>query len=137
MNSWSFNYYRIINRYESTIVGQFFGHNHHEEIRLFYDLDEPNRPTNLAYLGGGVTTEPTLNPGYRIYTVDGGYLGASYFVTDFDSYILNITEANLTNKPTCKKAYSAKVKTTQLYKSLDKAFFRNFIIITNFLKGNL
>ncbi len=30
LSSWSENYYRIVNRYESTIVGQMFGHTHNE-----------------------------------------------------------------------------------------------------------
>lgn len=109
MNSWSFNYYRIVNRYESTIVGQFFGHTHFDEIELFYDLDEPNRAVGVAYIAGGVTTEPTLNPGYRIYTVDGGYSDASFYVTDIDNYILNLTDTNLSNRTKWFKEYSAKV----------------------------
>ena len=30
LSSWSENYYRIVNRYESTIVSQMFGHTHNE-----------------------------------------------------------------------------------------------------------
>lgn len=39
---WSHNYYEIVTRYESTIMAQFFGHTHHDEIELFYD------PTNFS-----------------------------------------------------------------------------------------
>lgn len=39
---WSHNYYEIVARYEKTIMGQFFGHTHHDEIELFYD------PKNLG-----------------------------------------------------------------------------------------
>lgn len=109
MSSWSYNYYRIVNRYESTISGQFFGHTHFDEMEIFYDQNDPTRPTNIAYITESVTTEPTLFPGYRVYTVDGGYTDASYYVTDHDNYILNITDANLTNKPKWTKEYSAKV----------------------------
>lgn len=109
MSSWSFNYYRIVNRYESTIAGQFFGHTHNDEMEIFYDLNDPNRPTNVAYVTGSVTTQPNLFPGYRVYTVDGGYAGASYYVMDHDNYILNLTDANLTDVPKWIKEYSAKV----------------------------
>lgn len=109
MSSWSHNYYRIVNRYESTIVGQFFGHTHNDEFEIFYDLDDVTRPVGVAYLAGGVTTEPTLNPGYRIYTVDGGYSGASFYVMDIDNFFVNLTEANLSNMPKVQKEYSAKV----------------------------
>lgn len=109
MSSWSFNYYRIVNRYESTIAGQFFGHTHNDEMEIFYDLNDPTRPTNIAYITQSITTEPTMFPGYRIYTVDGGYAGASYYVMDHQNTILNITDANLTNQPKLTAEYSAKV----------------------------
>ena len=51
-----------------------------------------------------------LNPGYRIYTVDGNYNESSRQVLDHDTYILNITDANLTNKPKWVHEYSAKVR---------------------------
>lgn len=38
---WSSNYYRIVNRYESTITAQFFGHTHQDEFQLFYEEEEP------------------------------------------------------------------------------------------------
>lgn len=34
---WSNNYYEIVARYENTIMAQFFGHTHHDEIEIFYD----------------------------------------------------------------------------------------------------
>lgn len=34
---WSHNYYKIVTRYENTIMAQFFGHTHHDEIQLFFD----------------------------------------------------------------------------------------------------
>ncbi len=58
-------------RYESTIVAQFFGHTHKDHFELFYDDKSFKRPTSIAYIGPSVTTYAGLNPGYRIYTVDG------------------------------------------------------------------
>ena len=64
--SWSWNYYRVVNRFESTISGQFFGHTHYDEIELFYDEPELKRPTNLAYIGktsiGGPSPTLFLSP---------------------------------------------------------------------------
>lgn len=37
---WSRNYYAIINRYESTITAQFFGHTHFDEFEVFYDPND-------------------------------------------------------------------------------------------------
>ena len=46
---WSRNYYLIINRYESTVTAQFFGHTHYDEFELFYDInDQSNFCTGLC-----------------------------------------------------------------------------------------
>jgi sphingomyelin phosphodiesterase len=109
MESWSLNYYRIVNRYESTIVGQFFGHTHKDQFELFYDLNNYSRPVGMAYITGSVTTFSLVNPGYRIYVVDGNYSQSTWQVLDHENYITNLTEANLIGKPVWKKEYSAKV----------------------------
>jgi len=59
------------NRYESTITAQFFGHTHFDEFELFYDTQDLGRPVSIAYVGPSVTPYYDLNPGYRIYYVDG------------------------------------------------------------------
>lgn len=69
LNSWSRNYYAIVNRYESTITGQFFGHTHKDEIKIFYDMVNTSRPVGVAYIAPSVTTESYLNPSYRVYKI--------------------------------------------------------------------
>ena len=62
-------------RYEATIRAQFFGHTHVDQLQIFYDEDEDGergRPTSVAYVGPSVTTFQQLNPGYRVYDVEGG-----------------------------------------------------------------
>lgn len=112
---WSQNYYRIVNRYESTIAAQFFGHTHQDEFELFYD-DTANdtaggefgslRATNIAYVSPSATTFCGVNPGYRyvtcslhisitldcdrIYTLD----AKSFEVLDHETYFANLTQAN-------------------------------------------
>ncbi|XP_077866831.1 sphingomyelin phosphodiesterase-like [Saccoglossus kowalevskii] len=108
LRRWSWNYYKIINRYESTVVGQFFGHTHFDHFQIFYDEETLSRPLNVAYIAGSVTTQPTMHPSYRIYETDGFYLGSTRMVLNHHTYILNITDANLTNKPVWIKEYSAK-----------------------------
>ncbi|XP_034034232.1 sphingomyelin phosphodiesterase [Thalassophryne amazonica] len=94
LGSWSWNYYHIVNRYESTITGQFFGHTHKDEFQMFYDEDTMSRPLGVAFIAPSVTTYINLNPGYRVYFVDGNYQGSSRQVLDHETYILNLTEAN-------------------------------------------
>uniref|UniRef100_A0A3Q2YCR2 Sphingomyelin phosphodiesterase 1 n=1 Tax=Hippocampus comes TaxID=109280 RepID=A0A3Q2YCR2_HIPCM len=94
LGSWSWNYYHIVNRYESTITGQFFGHTHFDEFQMFYDGETVTRPLGVAFISPSVTTYINLNPGYRVYYVDGNYHGSSRLVLDHETYILNLTEAN-------------------------------------------
>uniref|UniRef100_A0A8C7IWN9 Sphingomyelin phosphodiesterase n=1 Tax=Oncorhynchus kisutch TaxID=8019 RepID=A0A8C7IWN9_ONCKI len=94
LSSWSWNYYHIINRYEGTITGQFFGHTHMDEFQMFYDEATMTRAVGVAFIAPSITTYVNLNPGYRVYLVDGNYKGSSRFVLDHETYILNLTEAN-------------------------------------------
>ncbi|XP_061106332.1 sphingomyelin phosphodiesterase [Conger conger] len=94
LKSWSWNYYHIINRYESTVTGQFFGHTHVDEFQMFYDEETLTRPLGVAFIAPSVTTYINLNPGFRVYYVDGQYPGSTHLVLDHETYILNLTEAN-------------------------------------------
>jgi len=60
-------------RFENTIAAQFFGHTHFDELELFYPKEERYRPCSVAYIGPSVTPYYNLNPGYRIYYVDGDH----------------------------------------------------------------
>lgn len=94
LSSWSWNYYHIVNRYESTITGQFFGHTHMDEFQMFYDEETLTRPLGVAFIAPSVTTYINLNPGYRVYYVDGNYPNSSRTVLDHETFILNLTLAN-------------------------------------------
>ncbi|XP_035688596.1 sphingomyelin phosphodiesterase-like isoform X2 [Branchiostoma floridae] len=108
LSAWSWNYYRIIDRYESTVAAQFFGHTHRDHFELFYDMKNRTRPTNIAYIGPSVTTYQYMNPGYRVYEIDGNYPESSMQVVNQQTYIMNLTEANLTDKPTWQLEYDTK-----------------------------
>lgn len=103
---WSANYYRIINRFEDTVRGQFFGHSHLDEFEVFYGDGE--RPTSVAYVGPSVTSYDGVNPSYRIYTVDGDHQSSSSAVLDHETYYLNLTEANASDEPIWRRSYFAR-----------------------------
>lgn len=105
---WSRNYYSIINRYEATISAQFFGHTHFDEFELFYDKDDMSRTTNIAYIGPSVTPYNDLNPGYRIYYVDGDREHSTRLVLDHETWIMNLREANLYDYPIWYKLYTTR-----------------------------
>ncbi|XP_060565610.1 sphingomyelin phosphodiesterase-like [Ruditapes philippinarum] len=117
LKPWSWNYYKIINRYESTIVEQFFGHTHAMTYQMFYDEETSQRPLGVTYMPGSITTYSNLNPGFRIYEIDGNYTGSSWRVQDYTNYFLNLTHANLYGEVTWQKEYSAKdsYKMTSLF----------------------
>ncbi|KAK0079856.1 hypothetical protein PV325_000728, partial [Microctonus aethiopoides] len=106
---WSKNYYRIINRYESTIVAQFFGHTHYDEFQVFYDTKNLERALSIAYVGPSVSPYYDLNPGYRIYYVDGDHPETTRMVVDHETWIMNLQEANRNNNyPIWQKLYNAR-----------------------------
>ncbi|NXG40432.1 ASM phosphodiesterase, partial [Dromaius novaehollandiae] len=109
LRSWSWNYYRIVNRFEGTIAAQFFGHTHVDEFEMFYDEETLTRPVSVAFVAPSVTTYINLNPGYRVYELDGAYPGSSHAVLDHETFILNLTEANVPGaKPRWQRLYRAR-----------------------------
>lgn len=117
LGSWSWNYYHIVNRYESTIAGQFFGHTHTDEFQMFYDEETLTRPLSVAFVAPSVTTYINLNPGYRVYTVDGNYPNSSRVVLDHETFILNLTEAN--HLPEAHWSHDPNPKWTLLYRATE------------------
>ncbi|XP_054737403.1 sphingomyelin phosphodiesterase isoform X2 [Anastrepha obliqua] len=105
---WSRNFYRIISRYESTITAQFYGHTHFDEFEMFYDPHDLSHPTSIAYIGPSVSPYYDLNPGYRIYYVDGDHDTTTRLVIDHESWIMNLKEANLYDYPIWYKLYTTR-----------------------------
>lgn len=94
--------------YESTITAQFFGHTHYDEFQLFYDTSDLGRALSIAYVGPSVSPYYFLNPGYRIYYVDGDHPKTTRMVVDHESWVMNLKEANLYDYPIWHKLYSAR-----------------------------
>lgn len=107
LDDFALNYYRLVNRYENTIVGQFHGHTHTDEFEVFYDINNLTRPVGVSYIGGSVTAYSDTNSAYRIYTIDGNYNGSSFAVLDYTHYYLDIQLANDIGKPVWLKEYTA------------------------------
>ncbi|XP_068237816.1 sphingomyelin phosphodiesterase-like isoform X2 [Palaemon carinicauda] len=106
--TWSHQYNRIVSRFESTIAGLFYGHTHKDHFMMFYDPVEATRAYHVGYIGPSQTPYHKVNPGYRIYTVDGDYEGSSYQVLDHETWILDLDEVNQSDDPRFFKLYSAK-----------------------------
>ncbi|XP_068906860.1 sphingomyelin phosphodiesterase-like [Tenebrio molitor] len=109
MKVWSKNFNMIVQRFENTIQGQFYGHTHADEFEVFYDVEENSRPVGVAYLGPSVTTYENHNPAYRIYYVDGDHDNTTREVLDHETWTINLDEANESSEdPKWYRLYSAK-----------------------------
>jgi len=108
MNTWSLQYIKIITRYEATVVAQFFGHTHKDQFKVFYDLEDDQRPVGVGYIGPSVTTYTDLNPGYRVYDIDGDRDGSTRLVLDHETWIYDILEANEIGDPQWRRSYKFK-----------------------------
>ncbi|KAH1015763.1 hypothetical protein HUJ04_007098 [Dendroctonus ponderosae] len=89
-------YLKIVRKYHSIIVGQFFGHLHSDTFRVMYS--ENGRPISWAMLAPSITPKRTHdgpnNPGLRIYKFD-KYSGE---VFDYTQYYLDLSTANNNGK---------------------------------------
>ncbi|KAE9414641.1 hypothetical protein Angca_004472 [Angiostrongylus cantonensis] len=108
LEGWALNYYKVINRFQNTVVAQFFGHTHSEEFYITYEdpQSSSSRPTSVVYSAPSITPYSEYFPAYRIYSIDGAYNGSTYQVIDFEEWFLNLTEANANPKsPHWKQLY--------------------------------
>ena len=55
-----------------------------------------------------MTTYSNLNPGYRVFTIDGDYSGSSYWALDHRTVIMNLTESNIQNRTIFLDEYNAR-----------------------------
>ncbi|KHJ94645.1 Saposin-like type B, region 1 [Oesophagostomum dentatum] len=116
LKGWSFNYFEIVKRFEKTIAEQFYAHTHNDHFQVYYDPADNMRPFHFNWITPSLTTFEFNNPSYRIYTIDGGYQGATYTVKDAETYFANVTEANANNKP---PIWRLEYNTRQFYNMTD------------------
>lgn len=138
VKAWDREYRRIVIRFAHIIAGQFNGHTHYDEFRLYY-LPNTSEALNVAFNGGSGTSFVGLNSNYRIYYADdkkfvsikyiflsnmivlsfikGPYSNSIPFIKtilqeilDHETWIFNLTEANLhpDKSPNWFKEYSFK-----------------------------
>lgn len=70
-------HYCVLNRYEATIMAQFYGHTHFDEFEVFYDTSDTKRAVSIGYIAPSITPWENVNPAYRIYYVDGDRPGST------------------------------------------------------------
>uniref|UniRef100_A0AC35U2V0 Sphingomyelin phosphodiesterase n=1 Tax=Rhabditophanes sp. KR3021 TaxID=114890 RepID=A0AC35U2V0_9BILA len=91
LKGYSFNFYKIVNRFENTISAIFTGHTHNDHFEVFYDeADDTKRPTNVIWIAPSLTTYSFSNPAYRVYTIDGDYDDSSFTVLEAQTYFTEL-----------------------------------------------
>lgn len=106
--TWSHEYNRIVARYESIIAGVFYGHTHKDHFQMFFDPEDPQRPTKVGFVAQSQTPYEKMNPGYKVYIIDGGRENATYTVLDHENWYFDLDQANTDGAPTFEVLYSAK-----------------------------
>ncbi|XP_063244222.1 sphingomyelin phosphodiesterase-like [Bacillus rossius redtenbacheri] len=91
LSTWSREFNKIVDRFESTITAHFNGHTHSDEFHVFYSAENASRVNGVALNGGSVTTYSDVNSNYKVYTVD----PSSWYILDAESWVFNLTDANL------------------------------------------
>ncbi|KAJ5282453.1 hypothetical protein N7497_002384 [Penicillium chrysogenum] len=97
---------QIVQRYDATISGLFYGHTHRDGFQIAYsdyNNREWNTATAMGYVAPAVT--PTEgSPSFRVYEVD----PVTFGVLDYTQYIANISDPSFQTKPEWVPYYSAK-----------------------------
>src|SRR4051794_33131787 len=60
----------LVDKYQSTIVNQFYGHSHTTHFQVWYDNVTATNPINVGFIGGSVTPYTSLSPGFMMYFYD-------------------------------------------------------------------
>lgn len=97
------SYVQIIKRFENTIVAQFFGHTHKDEMHLITDTTR-DEPYGFFLQTPSLTPKDSNNPSFRLVDYDTN----NYMMTDYSQYITGLLKAQRTGNVTWIKEYSFK-----------------------------
>eukprot|EP01112_Ceratiomyxa_fruticulosa_P015477 TRINITY_DN4550_c0_g2_i1.p1 TRINITY_DN4550_c0_g2~~TRINITY_DN4550_c0_g2_i1.p1 ORF type:complete len:566 (-),score=72.48 TRINITY_DN4550_c0_g2_i1:89-1786(-) len=112
---WGKAFNQIVNRYEDTIVAQFYGHSHYDQFEVFYEIEDSlaensmsknessPRAVSVSYINPSTTTYAGVNPSFRLYTVD----AKTGYMVDITKYYVDIDEANQMGIPKWHISYNA------------------------------
>jgi sphingomyelin phosphodiesterase len=86
--------YAIVDRFNNTIRGTFFGHTHDDGFGVIYSnnatVKSANTAAAVAWIMPSVTTYQELNAGFRYYLVD----PETFAVIDSVTYYANVSNTN-------------------------------------------
>jgi len=98
-------YKALVNRFTNTIIGQFSGHTHYDEIKVNTAYFDKHTATGTQFIAPSVTTYTRKNPSFRIFELDIDNM----ILLDYKQYIIDLNQANNfpLKKPDYQLLYSA------------------------------
>ncbi|CAD6575729.1 MAG: hypothetical protein CYPHOPRED_005777 [Cyphobasidiales sp. Tagirdzhanova-0007] len=101
---------QIVQRYRSTVVGQFYGHTHSSDFIVSYStpaLKTAETASSVAFVSGALTPYGgVVNPGFRVYELDDG----TGEIWDWTEYYVNISDPSFKHGPQWQALYSAHLR---------------------------
>jgi len=89
LSDWSMRYNAIIDRYQNTVRGQFFGSTSRDQVILNRSV-KGSSPTGTIFVAPSMSSYNKANPSFRIYEADGG----SFYPTNYYQYRMDLDKAN-------------------------------------------
>lgn len=90
LSQWGYRYKALMDRYQYTVRGEFFGHTHNDHIKINRGFFS-GEPMSVQWIAPSLTTYTGLNPSFRLYEADPN----TWFPVNYHQYRLNMTQANL------------------------------------------
>lgn len=124
----------LLVRYNRTIVGQMFGHTHHDEFQLVRPAGSSFRApaVGVQFVAPSLTTFTNINPSFRVFELD----PSTFEFLDFEQYRANLDETIQNNGASWDVAYRATEAygvpdlTPQSMQSLVDRFINNNTLFT-------
>lgn len=102
---------------------QVYGHTHYDNIQIVRGIKDPNEITGIVYIAPQLGTHTNANPSFRVFDIQSD----NYAVVNYRQYRLYLKEAQSTNVPYWRLAYSFKDLyncTDMRYETIAKAVSR-------------
>lgn len=90
LDEWAYHYAGLVDRYEHTIRGQFFGHSHSDQFQLSRGVVS-GESIGVQWVAPSLTTYTDINPSYRVVEADAD----TKEVLTYYQYRLDLPTANL------------------------------------------
>jgi sphingomyelin phosphodiesterase len=105
VGAWGKHFNVLMDRFEFTVAGQFYGHSHNDEIHINIGVFS-KKATSIQWVGPSLTTFISLSPSFRQFSAD----IKTNELQDFIQYRLDLKSSNKHPEinPIWKEAYSFK-----------------------------